>query len=259
MAGPSGQTAKLLLPYPIPDDTVDVPRDVKALADRIEVISPSYLAGLYTDRPTASVAGRMYLATDTGGVYLDNGTNWTTISMPIVPALPTVGVQDNDEILLSVNVGITGALWHCKYDANIADAYKWYVIDGAPILARADASRTTANAQAAYGALPTDPIQMNLPYNGVWDVELQASCWSNANALANVGYSCIINGLAASDAWAAVQGMGISQSSCSCKTRHTVSGTDLRILERARSSSTAGHAGTFANRRILATPVRLAA
>ena len=31
-----GTTANLQLPYPTPDDTVDVPRDVKALADKID-------------------------------------------------------------------------------------------------------------------------------------------------------------------------------------------------------------------------------
>jgi hypothetical protein len=36
MAGPSGSTSALHLPYPTPDDTVDVPRDVKALADKLD-------------------------------------------------------------------------------------------------------------------------------------------------------------------------------------------------------------------------------
>jgi microcystin-dependent protein len=36
MAGPSGQTPVLHLPYPIDNDNVDVPRDIKALADGVE-------------------------------------------------------------------------------------------------------------------------------------------------------------------------------------------------------------------------------
>jgi microcystin-dependent protein len=36
MAGPSGVTPKLQLPYPLEDDTVDVPRDVKALAEALD-------------------------------------------------------------------------------------------------------------------------------------------------------------------------------------------------------------------------------
>jgi len=36
MAGPSGTTPVLALPYPTPDDNVDVPRDIKALADKLD-------------------------------------------------------------------------------------------------------------------------------------------------------------------------------------------------------------------------------
>lgn len=35
----AGNTARLLLPYPVSTDTADVPRDVKALADRIEALT----------------------------------------------------------------------------------------------------------------------------------------------------------------------------------------------------------------------------
>ncbi len=36
MVAPTGRTPNLDLPYPIPDDDVDVPRDVKALADKLD-------------------------------------------------------------------------------------------------------------------------------------------------------------------------------------------------------------------------------
>jgi len=36
MAGPSGTTPVLALPYPIPDDSVDVPRDILALATKLD-------------------------------------------------------------------------------------------------------------------------------------------------------------------------------------------------------------------------------
>jgi microcystin-dependent protein len=38
MAGPSGVTSRLALPYPIPDDNVDAPRDTKALAEKLDLI-----------------------------------------------------------------------------------------------------------------------------------------------------------------------------------------------------------------------------
>jgi hypothetical protein len=36
MAGPSGATPNLSLPYPVPDDSVDVPRDIQALATALD-------------------------------------------------------------------------------------------------------------------------------------------------------------------------------------------------------------------------------
>jgi len=39
MAGPSGQTPLHHLPYPIPDDDNDVPRDIKALAEALDGVS----------------------------------------------------------------------------------------------------------------------------------------------------------------------------------------------------------------------------
>lgn len=40
MAGPSGTTPIRQLPYPTPDDTVDVPRDMKALAEKLDPYVP---------------------------------------------------------------------------------------------------------------------------------------------------------------------------------------------------------------------------
>lgn len=39
MPGPTGRTTLLQLPYPIPDDNVDVPRDIKALAEAVDPIA----------------------------------------------------------------------------------------------------------------------------------------------------------------------------------------------------------------------------
>src|SRR5215468_3318616 len=46
MAGPSGATPLLRLRYPIPDDNVNVPRDIQALAEDIEGTGSSGASGL---------------------------------------------------------------------------------------------------------------------------------------------------------------------------------------------------------------------
>lgn len=71
MPPPSGATPRLALPYPIPDDSVDVPRDVKALADRLDALAGAGATGAASARPVLDVgiagqvrAGRQLAAAD---------------------------------------------------------------------------------------------------------------------------------------------------------------------------------------------------
>lgn len=91
MAGPSGQTAVLHLPYPLPDDTVDVPRDVQALASTIDGISG--------------------------------------IKPPIVTSLP-VSPVDGQEVLFRAGTDPQRVLWHLRYDASQTDSHKWIYLGG---------------------------------------------------------------------------------------------------------------------------------
>jgi len=69
MAGPSGTTPILQLPYPTPDDSVDVPRDIQALAVKLDGYS-SLRPPAVTSLPGAPVDGQevYYLADVTNGV-----------------------------------------------------------------------------------------------------------------------------------------------------------------------------------------------
>jgi hypothetical protein len=149
------QTARLALPYPIPDDTVDVPRDVQALAVKLDAITPTYVQGAsFAARPAAGVAGRMYVATDAaGGAWYDTGATWVTLAPSYVNALPTANLVDDDEFDLWVTAA--GGVWRCKYDSSQAP-YPWLVVGGPLIIGRADAMRAVTG--AAYVALPTDPM-----------------------------------------------------------------------------------------------------
>ena len=84
MAGPSGATTRLALPYPIPNDTVDVPRDVKALADKLDVqpgiALPLERVGSTPPWPASPVPGEMVAYVPTGDIvwmfrYSDIGTS----------------------------------------------------------------------------------------------------------------------------------------------------------------------------------------
>jgi hypothetical protein len=89
-------TPVLSLPYPTSVDTADVPRDVKALAERTEA----------------------------------------SLAVPVVSVLPTTGLYDGRTVdyLHAQEPGVndpagTGA-WRLRYDASIADAYKWRFVGG---------------------------------------------------------------------------------------------------------------------------------
>jgi hypothetical protein len=250
------QTARLALPYPIPDDTVDVPRDVQALAVKLDAITPTYVQGAsFAARPAAGVAGRMYVATDAaGGAWYDTGATWVTLAPSYVNALPTANLVDDDEFDLWVTAA--GGVWRCKYDSSQAP-YPWLVVGGPLIIGRADAMRAVTG--AAYVALPTDPMTVTLPTEGIYDVTVEASVWSNANSLVNAALSYTVGATAANDAWSAQAGFVAQISSVSCTTRQTLPGPSLTLVERARASATAGHSGNIGNRRIIAAPVRIAA
>lgn len=75
-------TSRLNLPYPQGTDIADVPSDVAALANAVSAAAAAWATGTESARPAASIAGRWYLATDSGVLYLDTGTAWLRMGPP---------------------------------------------------------------------------------------------------------------------------------------------------------------------------------
>lgn len=75
-------TTRLGLPYPVPADGVDVPRDIQALANELAPDTVIFTQGTHAARPAAGMTGggRFYFATDADDLYYDDGTTWTTIT-----------------------------------------------------------------------------------------------------------------------------------------------------------------------------------
>jgi len=98
-------TTRLALPYPTASDTADVPRDVQALADKLDPASGAGAAmdsqGTLAARPAAAVRGRYYFATDNRVLYRDDGAAWSAVTPP------TVGGRVNANGTIAAGVGFT--------------------------------------------------------------------------------------------------------------------------------------------------------
>jgi hypothetical protein len=53
--------------------------------------APGLLSGLFSARPSASIAGRIYVSTDTGALYLDSGSAWSLLLPSLSGDLTTSG------------------------------------------------------------------------------------------------------------------------------------------------------------------------
>lgn len=89
-------TPVLALPYPVPADTVDVPRDVQALATKLDGIS--------------------------------------AIAPPLVSALPGSPVDGQE--CYYVADATAGVVWHLRYRAASVNAYKWEFVGGSSLQAQ---------------------------------------------------------------------------------------------------------------------------
>jgi hypothetical protein len=83
---------RLGIPYPANTDANDVPRDIKAVVDKIGPIMAVDLQGTLSARPAAGVRGRFYTvagdaAANNGRWFRDNGTVW--VELPALGATAT--------------------------------------------------------------------------------------------------------------------------------------------------------------------------
>jgi hypothetical protein len=75
-------TPRLALPYPVANDTVDVPRDVNALATALDGNTVQDRSGVASARPAVGTVpiGTYYFATDTGVMSRSDGAAWSTVN-----------------------------------------------------------------------------------------------------------------------------------------------------------------------------------
>jgi hypothetical protein len=73
-------TTKYALRYPdLPQSPADIPDWLGKLAADTDAAFAGYGVGVFSSRPSAGKAGFLYLASDTGVVYMDDGAAWHTV------------------------------------------------------------------------------------------------------------------------------------------------------------------------------------
>jgi hypothetical protein len=92
------------------------------------------------------------------------------INVPMVTSLPA-GPSDGMEILFLADA-TNGIVWHLRYRAASASAYKWELVGGSCLMHAIDTSEGTTS--ASYVDLATVGPQITLPLAGDYDLEYGA-------------------------------------------------------------------------------------
>jgi microcystin-dependent protein len=109
-------TPRLTLPYPTADDPPAGHDQIEALAERLDAIAAMYVQDALANRPTAGTQGRLFLATDTGELFVDNGTQW----LPMITAQTASRFADVGDL---------------KFSARRAEHVGWIISDGRALAA----------------------------------------------------------------------------------------------------------------------------
>lgn len=81
-------TPRYALRYPVAADANNVPTDMLNLATDLDNKMASFISGLLSARPAASLSGRFYYATDTKELFYDTGAAWRSLTgQPTIPVL----------------------------------------------------------------------------------------------------------------------------------------------------------------------------
>lgn len=231
-----GNTGRLLLPYPTSTDAADVPKDVKALADRIELLN---LWIRDVDLQAQSV-GDSKLATSTlNKLYEPTPVN----------ALPAGPVNGQVIAYRTAAMQAAGNFWMLMYDSSLP---AWVFLGGAPIISEVPTEGTRNGAANYAGVAPAGPV-VTPPIAGIYDLTFGAHVKSNtvgAQSLAALDGA----GLVAADADAAQSDAAVAgqYTSMSHSIRRTLTAASVSLLYKT-SAGTA----TFGRRWARLTPVRV--
>lgn len=94
-------TTRLAIPYPAASDPPNGPAQMQGIANSLDNAAIDLAEGTLASRPTPSIRGRWYYATDIGVLYRDSGSTWRVVGLAadVVTAVHIVdGTITNAEI-----------------------------------------------------------------------------------------------------------------------------------------------------------------
>ena len=150
-------TPRYNLPFPVAGDPADVPGDVQALAEATDQALPDPNAGAVTP--------------------------------PLVTALPSPPA-DGDECYFVASAA-AGVVWHLRYRAASASAYKWERLGGGDLFVQEDTTISVSPPGWSPGA---SPVTLTLPLAGDYDLEVGVK-WMNAAANGETLTGFSVNGV----------------------------------------------------------------
>jgi hypothetical protein len=198
----------------------------------------------------------------TGALYYNSNTNqfracqnggWGTLALtPAYTGSLPGSPYDGQEVYYQADAA-NGVIWHLRYNAGSASAYKWEYLGGGPLLARVSSSETTTGTDVD---LTTVGPSVSVPLNGDYLVRY-GSILGNANVNGTAQAYVYFNGSSDhSDGGIANTGSGSVAPLVSATGERTALSVNAGTVKLSYWSS-GGFTSTFQNRWISITPIRL--
>lgn len=136
-------TTRLAIPYPQGSDPNNYPGQMQSMATALDPLVAVYGQGTLSARPSPSVQGRLYYATDNGNAYYDTGAAWVQLNLNAAASIAAKGdllVGSGAGALSRLGVGTDGQSLTAASGATLG--VQWQSILGMPLALSGAASAT---------------------------------------------------------------------------------------------------------------------